>query len=130
MKGIYRIVALVFLLLGGVLLFMQSDDSNVSEEIVVTGIEHSIVLTSDGYEPRAINIGLGDTIVFTTSDVYPDLHWPASNIHPTHSIYSEFDPLRPVPSDEPWSFTFTRVGEWKFHDHLNPRHTGTITVTQ
>ena len=54
--------------------------------------------------------------------------WPASNIHPTHMIYPEFDAKRPVASGKDWSFTFTKKGTWRYHDHLNPEATGTVVV--
>ncbi|MBL4644795.1 MAG: hypothetical protein JKX80_02930 [Candidatus Pacebacteria bacterium] len=93
-----------------------------------TGVEHRIVLTKDGYTPSEISISAGDKIIFSTSPEYGKLHWPASNIHPTHSIYSEFDSKVPIEAEKTWSFVFGRVGEWRFHDHLAPFHTGVITV--
>lgn len=87
-----------------------------------------IKMVPTGYTPSTITITQNTTIVFeNTSDT--DL-WPASNIHPTHEIYSDFDPKHPVKPGESWSFTFTRPGAWTFHDHMFPTVTGTITVTQ
>jgi plastocyanin len=86
----------------------------------------SIVLTETGYEPQNITIEQGTTISFTTTTGRP--HWPASNLHPTHDEYSEFDPMEPVPADESWSFTFDKAGDWTFHDHLRAYFTGEIVV--
>lgn len=97
-------------------------------EVEPTGVIHEVVLTPDGYEPSEITIGVGDTIRFSASESYGRLHWPASNIHPSHEIYPEFDPLRPIEPEDTWSFVFGKKGEWRFHDHLAPYHTGTITV--
>ena len=103
--------------------------------IVVLGIEllflffsqnHVITLTDEGFRPAKLHINLGDTVTFrTTRD---RAFWPASNLHPTHTIYSEFDPMRPLDPDETWSFIFTKEGEWGFHDHINSAYKGTITV--
>lgn len=87
---------------------------------------HVVVLTEDGFEPDTLNIDLGDTVLFRSEA--GGQFWPASNLHPTHSIYSEFDPKRPLESSETWQFTFEREGVFEFHDHLKPNMTGVITV--
>ncbi|MEX2008010.1 MAG: hypothetical protein WD850_00725 [Candidatus Spechtbacterales bacterium] len=76
--------------------------------------------------PRELTIQLGDTVTFVNKSNRPI--WPASNIHPDHSIYPEFDPKRPLEPGEEWSFTFTKEGRWRFHDHLNSLHEGVVTV--
>lgn len=87
-----------------------------------------VTLTKEGYVPDTISIKSGDTVTFKNTT--GNLHWPASNLHPSHRIYSEFDPQEPISPTDTWSFTFTKVGEWKFHDHLSPYFTGVITVTE
>lgn len=87
-----------------------------------------ITLTKDGFKPSELTIKKGATVMFknTTGNLY----WPASNLHPSHLIYPEFDPQTPVAPTDTWSYTFEKVGEWRFHDHLSPYFTGTITVTE
>lgn len=87
----------------------------------------TITLTKDGFIPAESTIKAGDTVTFVTDSGKP--FWPASNLHPSHLLYPEFDPKQPVAANASWSFTFTKVGSWKFHDHLAPYFTGTITVT-
>ena len=106
-------------------------NSAVSAEVDITGgvITTSTIIrrTTTGFEPATVTIRQGDTVTFINDSTKPD--WPASNVHPTHQIYSEFDPKRPLAAGESWSFTFTKVGEWKFHDHLQANVTGLIIVT-
>lgn len=83
--------------------------------------------TASGWQPQQITIHKGDTVVFKTTAGEP--FWPASNFHPTHTLYPEFDAKRPIPPDQTWSFTFERVGVWTMHDHLMANFTGTIIVT-
>ncbi len=83
-------------------------------------------MTDSSYEPKDLTITVGDTVTFENAGL--EDKWPASNIHPTHAIYPEFDPQRPIPPGESWSFTFSKVGVWKYHDHLTPTLVGTITV--
>ena len=85
-----------------------------------------ITFENGTYSPNVITIKLNQTITFINQSA-TDI-WPASNIHPTHGIYPEFDPKKPVKQGNSWSFTFTKVGTWRFHDHLQPQITGTIIV--
>ena len=87
-----------------------------------------ITLTKDGFKPSEVTIAKGTTVLFKTTT--GNLYWPASNLHPSHLIYAELDPQEPISPADTWSFTFDKAGEWKFHDHLSPYFTGTITVTE
>ena len=79
-----------------------------------------------GYTPSNITIAAGDEATFINESSVP--RWPASAIHPTHEIYPEFDPKEAIAPGASWSFTFDRAGLWRYHDHLNPTISGTITV--
>lgn len=86
----------------------------------------SVVLTEEGFEPSELTVRKGTTVVFSTTTGRP--FWPASNIHPSHEIYPEFDPAEPVPADATWSFTFEREGTWNMHDHIRSYFVGAIHV--
>jgi hypothetical protein len=88
----------------------------------------TILMQEETYTPVDLTIKKGTKVVFKNETTEP--RWPASNLHPTHSIYPEFDPKRPVESGEEWSFVFNNTGSWKYHDHLAPLIRGTITVTE
>lgn len=87
---------------------------------------HTVVLTENGFVPQEITIAEGDMVAFTATRQKP--FWPASDLHPTHDIYAEFDPKEPIGPDKSWSLRFEREGEWKYHDHLAPVWRGTIVV--
>ncbi len=101
---------------------VQSFDKSliVSNDIVVTG-------KSDGFYPSEIAIKKGTRVVWVNESGRP--FWPASNLHPTHELYPEFDPKEPVPDGQAWSFTFKKIGDWPYHDHLRPSRRGIIKVT-
>ncbi len=80
------------------------------------------------FVPDTLTIRAGDRVTFVNRDTEP--RWPASNLHPTHGIYPEFDPQESVPPGSSWSFVFDRAGGWKFHDHLIPGLRGIIQVVQ
>jgi len=88
--------------------------------------EYIIELHEDGFYPKELTINLGETVRFTSLTGRP--FWPASDFHPTHSIYPNFDPKNPVLPNESWSFKFDKTGKWRFHDHLEPFYIGTINV--
>ena len=85
----------------------------------------TITLTKQGFVPETIYINPGTTVTFVTE--LDTNFWPASDLHPFHSIYPDFDPKQPVPPDESWSFTFESVGRWHYHDHIG-LETGSVIV--
>ena len=89
--------------------------------------EHAeVVLTAHGFEPREVTLVRGGTVTFTTTAGRP--FWPASNLHPDHTIYSDFDPKEPIDPNDSWTFTFNRAGDWGMHDHIRSYYRGVIHV--
>lgn len=87
---------------------------------------HYIVLSDSGFEPGKLTIRKGDEVVFLSKRSFP--FWPASDIHPTHDIYPEFDSKRPLAVHERFTLRFNRIGKWRFHDHVSPHFMGEISV--
>lgn len=119
-------IVIAILAVGAFLYFSQNPASfadTAEGEPAVT-----IVRTADGYEPNEVTIKKGDIILWTNEG--DEFHWPASDLHPTHGIYPEFDPLKPLAPGEEWKFRFDEAGIWKFHDHIRANEVGTITVTE
>lgn len=85
-----------------------------------------IEMTSDGFVPAEVTIDQNQAVIFVNKDTNP--HWPASNPHPTHDLYPEFDPQKAIDPNQSWAFRPQKIGEWKFHDHLNPHLRGVIKV--
>lgn len=55
--------------------------------------------------------------------------WPASNDHPGHTLYPEFDARTPITTGNKFTFTFNVPGVWNYHNHLKPSQHGVIIVT-
>lgn len=87
---------------------------------------NTITRTENGFSPKILRIPVGTTVTFKNATEQP--FWPASDIHPSHNIYAEFDSRGSVYPGESWSFTFDRPGSWSFHDHLASQLAGTIEV--
>ncbi|MBI2544977.1 MAG: hypothetical protein HYW22_00030 [Candidatus Aenigmarchaeota archaeon] len=98
------------------------------------GTVYQVDMTSNGFNPRILNIKLGDTLVFVSKDT--EKHWPASDIYPTNNVYpekggcvgSKFDACHGLSQGESYQFTFNYLGSWCYHDHLNPNLKGCVTV--
>ncbi|MCE9549076.1 hypothetical protein K8Q98_01620 [Candidatus Nomurabacteria bacterium] len=116
-------IIIIILIISAVLVFFFTKRSFFSAE----SRTYSIVLTKDGFSPKEISIRQGDSVVFSSNLGQP--FWPASDLHPTHGVYPEFDPRQPVDGASSWSFTFNQAGDWRFHDHLNSLFTGRIKVS-
>ena len=98
-----------------------------------------ISYTENGYEPREVTVRVGQTVRFMNDHESRET-WPASAVHPTHSLYPEktsvdclgsaFDACRGLKPGEHWDFTFNSAGEWRFHDHVRPSKTGVVLVQE
>lgn len=148
-KTLFIALVLFFLLVAGVFFAVQrsgsppqkDDDSNIriipkaQREVVLTNYSFVLVrYTPAGYVPANVRIKKGTTVIFENND--SSNMWPASADHSTHALYptmggcvgSTFDACRALKPREEWTFIFDAVGTWKYHDHLNPQHIGSIKV--
>lgn len=114
-------VAVLLMGISGYGLYRNVQPKTSTGDVVIT-------LTEDGFTPDTLTITKGTTVTFASTN--NEYYWPASDLHPSHGIYPDFDPKEPIAGDKTWSFRFDKVGTWKFHDHIAPYYTGTITVTE
>lgn len=152
MAGGKLIIAILLLVavVGGVFLFYTFSKNPVQTAGVVNNPEENgnlqgtagnvIEITSAGFSPGTLTISKGTTVTWVNKDTEP--HWPASAIHPTHTVYpgssiekcgtaeqgNIFDACRGLAEGERWSFTFNEIGSWGYHDHLNVNLFGKIIV--
>lgn len=99
-----------------------------------------ITYTDSGYTPNTITIKKGETVIWKNESRFS--MWTASAVHPTHKAYpgsgiemcgvntliAIFDACKGYSPGQSWSFKFDNVGTWKYHNHVNSSHFGTITV--
>ncbi len=111
-------------------LSQPSDSTNidtVTEEKVAKLISDvTVSMTDTGFVPSFVTVEAGTNVIFMNDG--QALHWPASNVHPTHEILSGFDAKQGLHTGESYSFVFEKKGEWGFHDHLFPKLKGEIVV--
>lgn len=101
-----------------------------------------IAYTDSGYAPATLEAQKGATVTFKNESSRQ--MWPASAMHPTHTVYdgtslsehcpntsnTAFDACEGIAPGQSWSFTFDKAGTWRYHDHLQVNNTGTIEVTE
>lgn len=104
-------------------IFLSQSRPSENKSAVAT---FTVLMKADVFEPETITTAKGATVEFKNMDSVA--RWPASNLHPTHTIYPQFDPRQPVDPGKSWQFTFDKVGSFKYHDHLIPSIRGTILV--
>lgn len=86
----------------------------------------TIVYDGTSFTPNTVTIVQGQTITFENNST--EAFWPASNLHPSHRVWSKFDPKKPIAAGDSWSFTFTKAGNWEYHNHVRPEHGGIVQV--
>ncbi|MBI3495579.1 cupredoxin domain-containing protein [Candidatus Berkelbacteria bacterium] len=82
--------------------------------------------TDSGFSPASITVKSGTTVTFTNTS--SQSMWVASDPHPIHTGLAGFDERASVEKGGTYSFTFTKVGSFGYHNHLNPSDTGTVVV--
>lgn len=99
-----------------------------------------ITFTDSGYAPSPLTVKVGDTVKFVNNSGSD--FWPASAMHPTHTVYpgsdiekcdtpeevNIFDACKGIAPGGSWEFTFNEAGEWGYHDHLNAKLFGKVIV--
>jgi len=112
-------------------IFYFQNNKKISEEDLrktkeLTKENLIIVYNNEGFNPKEIKIKNGDTIKFI--NLSDRKMWVASNDHPAHDIYPEFDQKDIALRDGEYSFKFEKKGTWGFHNHVYSSHIGTIIV--
>ncbi len=86
----------------------------------------TVTYTDSGFSPAVLSITVGTTVTFVNQS--SGMMWVASNPHPIHTDLSGFDEKMAVPNGGTYSYTFVKIGQFGFHNHVNPSKVGVITV--
>lgn len=86
----------------------------------------TVIYDESGFQPAEIKVKIGQTVTFINKSNKP--FWPASDPHPSHGGYGQFDPRQPIGLEQSWSFVFNEEGVWNYHDHLLSNKRGVVYV--
>ncbi|MDO8572222.1 MAG: hypothetical protein Q7S11_00460 [bacterium] len=99
----------------------------------------TVKFTSSGFSPGTVTIVKGGTVTWV--DESGSSMWIASAMHPAHLLYDNTSkdehcapgytgptPLDQCLSGANYSFTFNKIGTWKYHNHANESQFGTVIV--
>lgn len=132
---IWLVIFLVLLgLVGGYFVFRKTATPVPTQTETVTTqspttveVEAVTVTYKDGvFTPSTVTIKKNTAVKFTNEG--SDQMWVASAPHPQHTDLPGFDQLKAVSKGASYEYTFTKVGNWKYHNHLNPRAFGSVVV--
>lgn len=84
-----------------------------------------VKITSSGFMPQSITIKKGKSVTWINDDTKD--HTINSAPHPTHTTYPRLN-IGAIKAGTKASLSFPDAGSYKYHDHLNPSLTGSITV--
>jgi plastocyanin len=107
--------------------YVYSNDKKVAAPAVVKAPQLATVrITSEGFQPQAMKVKSGTTVVWTNYDTTP--HRVAANPDPAHKDLPELDSKTNFDTNGTYRFTFDKPGTYGYHDELNPGNNGTIIV--
>lgn len=86
----------------------------------------NIIYTNSGYTTDYIEVSIGTPIFFWNRSNLP--MWTASDPHPIHTDFSEFDSRRAYMSGSVYIYRFKTTGTYTYHNHDKSNHRGIIRV--
>jgi plastocyanin len=123
------VISVVALLVIGVLA-VTLKDSPVKESSQTTQSPPTesakVSITKSGFTPQVLRIRANTQVTWTNSDKKP--HHIASDPHPTHSNHPDMNDQEALNKGDSYAYTFEKAGTYTYHDHVNPKLTGTIIV--
>lgn len=99
----------------------------------------TVTYSASGYSPSSVTIKKGGTVTWV--DQGTGKMWTATASHPTHTVYggttlqehcddttdTSFDQCK---NSSQYSFTFNKTGTWRYHNHSQASHFGSVVVVE
>lgn len=125
------LVASITFLLVGCGAKQPTDTSDVprAKATELAQASNEVRMQVDGFAPKTLTIKKGTTVVWRNADSVS--HWVAVDPYPIHTGLVGFNSQKEIAPGGSFEFTFNRVGEWPYADHLRPvSYTGIVKVTE
>ncbi len=108
----------------------QEESTETAKMIDKGGVATRTVVTytDTGFAPTTVTVKTGTTVTFVNESNIG--MWVASAVHPTHQLLPGLNQTASVAKAGTYEYAFTKIGTWKYHNHMNPTQEGTVIVTQ
>lgn len=103
----------------------SASPSSASEGAMMKEDKNLVKVSATGFTPQNLTVKAGNTVTWMNGDTVD--HIVNSAVHPTHQVYPPLN-LGVIKSGDKTSLSFPTAGTYKYHDHLNPSATGSVTV--
>jgi plastocyanin len=111
-----------------------TEASSTGQSAVVT-----VVYGQGGFVPATVTIKKGQSVTWVNQS--GGQMWVASAQHPTHTAYdgtalaehcatTTGDAFDQCKAGMTFGFTFDKVGTWRYHNHAQASHFGSVVVTE
>lgn len=125
---IFTAVILTAMVVAGARYYYLNKEAATASAVPVDVPENTVYITDDGFVPDTLTVKVGTEVAFVNKT--NEWRWPASDLHPVHNLYPEFDPKTAIGPGTEWKFKFDKPGTWGMHDHLAPYVIGRIIVEE
>lgn len=143
---LYLLVIGAVVLVGGYFLVKGQSSSTTNQEVSTTESQSTIVIenvsptldaateqnvvkySESGFSPKSLEVAVGTGVTFVNEGDSP--MWVASAPHPQHTNLPGFDQLKSAAKGDSYTYTFEKVGLWKYHNHLDATQFGEVVVKQ
>jgi len=142
-KNILIVIIIILVLVGGLLalyfLQVNTDTVTINTNVVTNQnaavdtfdptkdkpAENTVWIIDGDFNPSVVTISVGDSITWVNKDDL--IRQVASDPHQSHSALPGLE-SEELAQDDDYTYTFDEIGEWFYHDHMNPISKGTIIV--
>lgn len=100
---------------------------------------YTIRYSDEGFSPETLTVPVGTTVTFVNQGSRN--MWVGSDVHPTHTLYDDTNLREHCVDGKPsttsfdqcgvsgsYTFTFTKLGMWRYHNHVGAADKGVIIV--
>lgn len=132
MKRLFKLFLVSFVALTGIFLsgcaapqvqtLRESASPVRSSTVVTTSV---VEITKNGFKPSAINVSVGETVIFKNYDDAP--HQVAADPHPTHDVLPHLFSAQ-IYKNRSYRFVFDQQGSFGVHLEDNPSVLAKIIV--
>lgn len=86
----------------------------------------TVSYTDSGFVPNSITVNSGTSVTFVNESTKK--MWVASAVHPTHQVLPGFNQLAATEAGTSYTYTFSKAGQWRYHNHVATTDTGAVIV--